>query len=359
MQLTRVATVVVLVLVCWASERSSAQQQNLTFSLFGSYLERFREQAAIPGLSVAIVQNGLTVWERGYGRRDADSGAAATPDTPYLIGDLSQTLGSALLLRKCVDQSYLELTDRVERWAPFPEPATTVRSLLSHISPAGVFAFNPARFAALTRVIEECVDVRYSRLLADELFVRFHMSSSAPGAALTSVPAARQRFPPEMLAHYENVARAAAVPYRIDRGRAVRNDSLNRQAEADAATGVLSSAHDLASFLGALDTPGVVLSPVLLDLTSRPVTAGTVRYPTGLGWFVQDYTAPGGVPEPLVWQFGMIKDGYSGMILKLPRRSLSVVMLANSDGLVAPFGLERGDATTSLFALLFLRTFAV
>jgi len=357
-QLTRFAAVVVLLLVCWTGAGPFAQQQNLTYSLFGTYVESFREQAGIPALSVAIVQNGTTVWSRGYGRRD-DAGAVATPDTPYLIGELSQVLGSTLLLRKCLDQSYLQLTDRVEQWTPFPESATTVVSLLSHRAPNGTFAFNPARFAALTRVIEECVDVRYSRLLADELFVRFHMSSSAPGSALGSVPASRASFTPEMLAHYDTIARGTAVPYRMDRGRAVRNDALTRQAEADAATGVVSSVHDLASFLGALETPGVLLSRDLLDLAARPVVYGGVRFPTGLGWFVQDYTPAGGVPEPLVWQFGMIKDGYSGMILRLPRRSLSVVLLANSDGLVAPFGLEKGDVTTSLFAKLFLRFFAV
>lgn len=359
MQLTRIAAVVVLLLVCWTGRGPSAQQQNLTFSLFGSYLESFREQAGIPALSVALVQNGVTVWSRGYGRRDVDSSAPATPDTPYPIGELSQTLGSTLLLRNCIDQSSLQLTDRVVQWAPFPEPSTTVVSLLSHIAPTGTVVVSPSRFASLTQVIEECVDVRYSRLLADELFVRFSMSNSAPGAALGASPVVRQSFTPAMLTQYDTIARSAAVAYRLDRGRAVRNDALTRQAEADAATGVISSAHDLASFLGALDTPGVLLSPELLELTARPVVLGGVRLSTGLGWFVQDYTPAGGVPEPLVWQYGMMKDGYSAMILRLPRRSLSVVLLANSDGLAAPFGLDKGDATKSLFAMLFLRFFAV
>ena len=354
MRLSRLTATVVLLVVCLMGGGLSAQ--NLTASLFGSYLDSFREQAGIPALSAAIVQNGATVWSRGFGRRDVDSSAPATPDTPYLIGELSQALGSTLLLRKCVDQGSLQLTDRVEQWSPFPEPSTPIVALLGHIAPSGTYAFSKERFSALTPVIEECVDVPYGRLLADELFVRFHMASSVPGASLG---ASRQSFPPEMLAHYDNVLRGTAVPYRLDRGRAIRNDSVARQPEADAAAGVVSSAHDLATFLGALDTPGVLLSPELRDLTLLPLVNGTVRYPTGLGWFVQDYTPPGGVPEPLVWQFGMIKDGYSGMILRLPRRSLSVVMLANSDGLVAPFALDKGDATSSLFAKLFLRMFAI
>jgi CubicO group peptidase (beta-lactamase class C family) len=361
-QLTRIVAAVALLLVCsvGVGGRLSAQQ-SLNLALFGSYLESFREGAAIPALSVAVVQHGAIVWERGFGRRDIDTGAPATPDTPYLVGELSQVLGSTLLLRKCVDQWYLRLTDRMERWNPqFAEPSTSVMAVLGHIGPDGTYAFTAARFASLTAVIEECgVEVPYARLLADELFIRFHMGTSVPGPGLLASPTARLAFEPEMLTQYENVLRGAATPYRIDRGRAVRNELLSRQPEASAATGVMSSAHDLASFLGALDRPGVLLSQELLDLSSRPLANGTARYPTGPGWFVQDYTPPGGAPEPLMWQFGMIKDGYSGMILRLPRRSLSVVMLANSDGLVAPFALDKGDATASLFARLFLRIFAV
>jgi CubicO group peptidase (beta-lactamase class C family) len=361
-QLTRIAAAVACLLVCSVGVGGSlSAQQNLNLSLFGTYIESFRDQAAIPGMSVSVVQHGVTIWERGFGKRDNDTGAPATPDTAYLIGELSQTLGSTLLLRKCVDQWYLRLTDRMERWNPlFAEPSTPVMAVLSHIGSDGAYAFAPARFSSLTAVIEECgVDVPYARLLADELFIRFNMGNSVPGPGLLVSPTARLAFEPPMLDQYENVVRGAAIPYRVDRGRAIRNESLNRQPEATASNGVMSSAHDLASFLGALDRPGILLSQELLDLTSRPVVNGLQRYPTGAGWFVQSYTPPGGVPEPLMWQFGMIKDGYSGMILRLPRRSLSVVLLANSDGLAAPFALEKGDATASLFAMLFLRMFAV
>jgi hypothetical protein len=39
----------------------------------------------------------------------------------------------------------------------------------------------------------------------------------------------------------------------------------------------------------------------------------------------------------------------------LPNRELTLILLANSDGLSAPFALENGDVTTSLFAQTFLR----
>ena len=75
--------------------------------------------------------------------------------------------------------------------------------------------------------------------------------------------------------------------------------------------------------------------------------------PTGLGWFVQNYNA-----ETVVWQFGVMTGGYSSLILKIPAKRLTLVLLANSDGLCSPFDLSTGDVTKSLFALVFLRLFA-
>jgi hypothetical protein len=45
------------------------------------------------------------------------------------------------------------------------------------------------------------------------------------------------------------------------------------------------------------------------------------------------------------------------MIVKLPARRLTLILLANSDGLAAPFDLAAGDVTRSLFAMIFLRLF--
>ena len=80
--------------------------------------------------------------------------------------------------------------------------------------------------------------------------------------------------------------------------------------------------------------------------------AGDTPLPTGLGWFVQNYHG-----EPIVWQFGLIRGGYSSLIVKAPNLGLTFIALANSDGLSAPYQLEAGDVTSSIFATLFLRLF--
>jgi CubicO group peptidase (beta-lactamase class C family) len=63
----------------------SLSDRSLPISLFERYLESLRQQAGIPGLSVAIVQNGQLVWEAGFGFQDVDGLVRATPDTVYPV----------------------------------------------------------------------------------------------------------------------------------------------------------------------------------------------------------------------------------------------------------------------------------
>ena len=164
---------------------SPASAQTLTFSLFERYLDSLREQAAIPGISFAVIENGA-VWGRGLGKQDLESNTAATPDTPYNIAGLSQTFGAAMLLRTCLEGDSLELNDRVVRWVPqYPDQAATVAQLLTH-TVTGRFAYDLDRFAALTDVIVECTDVPYGQTLTNSVFEPFGMASSVPGSAFAS-----------------------------------------------------------------------------------------------------------------------------------------------------------------------------
>jgi hypothetical protein len=136
-----------------------------------------------------------------------------------------------------------------------------------------------------------------------------------------------------------------AVPYRIDlRRRATRSEYPSRGITAG--TGLIATARDLANFDIALD------NGVLLADETRSAMWSRRDGPTGLGWFVQTYSN-----ERLFWHFGNSPNAFSSLILKVPGRDMTLILLANSDGLSAPFALEQGDVTASLFARLFLRTF--
>jgi CubicO group peptidase (beta-lactamase class C family) len=352
--LVRNVSIASLVLVGIAVSVQPASAQGLSFSVFAGYLESFRAEAAIPGMSAAILQDGVLVWERGFGKQDVDANISASPDTPYAIGQLSQAFGATLLLRKCIDQSYARLTDRVVRWTPqYPETSTTLAQLLSHTSPSGTYQYAPDRFAALTGVIEECVDLKYREILADDVFDFLSMTRSVPGQSyLSPAPDDINLLGQSRVDRYGTVLRDLAVPYRVVSRRAQRNLEFPTR-PVDAADGIVSTVRDLAKFDQALDA-GLLLQPSTRDLAWTQSYAGSAALPTGLGWFVQAYNG-----QPVVWQFGSVDGAYSSLIVKVltPNRRLTFILLANSDGLSVPFTLSAGDVTTSTFARLFLKSF--
>lgn len=330
-------------------------QQSLTFTLFEKYLDSYREQFGIPALSVTVIQDGA-IWGIGLGRQDLEANVAATADTPYFIGNLSQVFGSTLLLEKCYDQDTLELRDDVTRWVPdYPDRSTTVGQLLTHQSTSGAYAYDPGRFASLTAVIEECVDLPYRHILAGEIFERIGMTQSVPGRAFEGREnPGGASFSPAQVAHYNDVLNRMARHYRIDRGTPTR--ASVPAVPADAATGILSSARDLAEFDKALRLPGLLSRDALTLAWTQ--AGGTSPMPTGLGWFVQSYSDQNNNKEPLIWQFDLTRDVASSLIVKLPARNLTFIVLANSDGLTRTSNLAAGDALASPFVKLFLRFFA-
>jgi CubicO group peptidase (beta-lactamase class C family) len=343
--------VIAVSLLALSGQHSSAQSpfQNLTFSLFERYLEALRVQAGIPGMSALILRDGVIVWERGFGRAEIERAIDATPSTPYPIGGLSQAIGATLLLKLCVEEGFDAVNDQIGIWSPFAvEADSTVTQLLGHISPAGAYKYDLDRVAAVTPAVEACSGLPYQQAVAEHVFSRLGMAHSVPGTALDAPTAADlQQFGATNLNRYAATLERTARAYRVDnRGRATRSDPA--PSRANAATGLVSTVHDLARFDMGLRF-NVLLRPETQLRAWTPVSFG---FPTGLGWFVQTYKG-----TPVVWQFGVIPDAYSSLLLKLPARGLTLILLANSDGLSPTPALERGDVTASIFARAFLRVY--
>ena len=345
----RTAAVIVVSLLVLLGQRSSAQ--SLTFSLFERYLDSLRLVAGIPGLSALILQDGVIVWERGFGRADIERALEPTSFTPYPIGSLSQTMGATLFLKKCGDENFGSPDDPLNLWLPlFPERTTTVAQLLGHVAPAGGYKYDLSRFAAVTPAIEACSGMPYQQLVAEDIFSRLGLADSVPGSALgTPTPEDVRQFGTNNLQRYAFTLSRAAKGYKVDtRGRATRTDLP--PGRANAATGLISTARDLAKFDAGLRY-NILLEP---ETQLRAWTPAGFGVPTGLGWFIQTYNG-----VPVVWQFGVIPDAFSALMVKLPTRGITLILLANSDGLSPPLlPLERtGDVTASVFARTFLRVY--
>jgi CubicO group peptidase (beta-lactamase class C family) len=341
----RIVAVVSLALA--VGQQSSAQSLTPTFSLFERYLESLREQAGIPGMSGAVVQGGRVVWEKGFGLQNVERLVVATPDTPYPVADLSQTFAATVLLQQCVDRGNLEVTDKVRRWiSTYSDREITVGQVLTHATPSGSYKYDPSRYSDLGGVVDQCANGKYPAKLTGEVFDRLGMTATVPGEDLAdSASPNRPLYPADRLARYVDVLGRVATPYKVDgRGRPTAT-AYSGQA-LTTSSGVVSTVRDLARFDGSLT---VLVDPGTLNSAWNRAGASL---PTGLGWFVQSYNS-----QRLVWHFGIAKDAYSSLILKVPEKDLTFILLANSDALSAPYSLENGDVTKSLFATVFLKLF--
>jgi CubicO group peptidase (beta-lactamase class C family) len=332
---------------------TARQQRTLDFraSAFEGYIELLRQTASIPGLSGVLIQDGSIVWERGLGFASVEARIPARPDTPYVIGDLTEAF-TAVLVLQCEERRQVALDREITNYGgAVPDARATVRQVLSHTSaPPGNFKYEPARYAQLTGVVEYCARQPFRKAVALDVLDRLAMARSVPGRDFATPGA----VPADMLdrpyyEHYRRVLESLAVPYKVDKkGHATRTE-LAREG-INAATGLVSTVRDLAQFDRALDDGTLLREATLAAAWSAALGPGGAPQPTGLGWFVQSYRG-----VPLVWQYGMVPNAYSGMVLKIPSRRVTMILLANSDGLVNSFQLEAGDVTRSPFASVLLR----
>jgi CubicO group peptidase (beta-lactamase class C family) len=150
-----------------------------------------------------------------------------------------------------------------------------------------------------------------------------------------------------------DLAGALAPPYHVDeRGNLVPSPPLQPQGDG-AAGGVISTVIDLAKFDLALDA-GKLVSARSRELMMTPArsTSGAAL-PYGLGWFVEVYRG-----RKLVWHSGWWEKAYSALYLKVPEEKLTLILLANSEGLWWDNPLDSAQVEKSPFAAAFLERFA-
>ncbi len=115
------------------------------------------------------------------------------------------------------------------------------------------------------------------------------------------------------------------------------------------AAGLVSTAGDIARFSIAWDHGKLLKPGTVLQATTPPVDLKHKPLPYALGWFVREHRG-----ETLLWHYGWW-DGVSSLIVKVPSRKLTFVLLANSDMLSRPFDLGGdNNLRRSKFADAFL-----
>lgn len=358
---------------------ASATAQQPDLRALDRDIAAMRAQWSVPGLAVAIVKDGETVFARGYGVRELGGNAAVDEHTLFAIASNSKAF-TAAALAMLVDEGRISWDDRVREhlpWFQLYDPYVSdnmhIRDLLSHRSGLGTYSgdmlwygtpYSAEEVVRRSRFLEPAGPFRASYGYTNLMFI-------AAGEVVRTVSGqpwqvfVRERIfdllgmdrtvtSTDSLAARENVA----TPHGMWQGELVAFPWQNWDAMA-AAGGIISSVSEVAEWLQLQLDSGVVApgdtlwspshthqmwtvhTPLAVSASYRQLYPSTNFRGYGLGWSLSDYKG-----HKVVSHGG----GYDGMFsrtMMVPQLNLGVVVLTNS-----MTGIPTAIANTILDAYL-------
>lgn len=311
-------------------------------------VEARRKELGIPGLSLAIVQDGRVIFVKGFGYKDLENKAAVTPDTQFAIGSATKafTALSALISQ---DEGKLSLDDSPKRLLPYfkmYDPDTdkniTIRDLLSHSS-----GLNRTDLAMITGKLTraELIQVAGEAKPTAKLREKFQYQNlmfTAAGEAVASAQkmpwerfVATRIFAPLRMTNTSistkemEKARDHSFGYDYNFDTKLTRRLPYRDIDEVAPAGAINStANDMARWLRFILNGGELEGKRLVSekgfeewLKPQMKIGGTMSY--GLGWFLQDWNGM------KVAQHGGNIDGFNSMVAMIPEKKLGFVLLTN------------------------------
>jgi beta-N-acetylhexosaminidase len=341
-----------------------------------SIIEEAIRDSAFPAAQLAIIRNGLLVWNRSYGTYTYEfKSREITNTTLFDLASVSKVIGTTSCLMLLVDRGLVHLDDPVSVYLPQfalpPKSAITVRHLLTHrggfppfrkfwefcgsagealdsvfatpliAAPGDTTIYSDLGFITLGKIVEKVSGVPLDAFAREQFFEPLGMENTmyAPPSALWG----------------------RTAPTEFDstwRGRLVRGSVHDENAAflggISGHAGLFSTASDLSVFMQMLLNGGTYnsrryLSDSIVSLFTRRRIDGQDRF---LGW---DAKAPKGSSAGTLFSassFG--HTGFTGTsIWADPERNLAVVFLTNrvyptrANGKIAKFRPRLHDLIIS------------
>lgn len=132
-----------------ACEHGLQPFRNAVYAQADRHLPDRMHYYGVPGVSIAVINDGWLDWARGYGVCDQTTVAPITPDTRFPVASLTKPIVGLAILR-LVQQGILDLDVDVNRyltsWAVpdtlnMQQSKVTLRGLLSHSAGTTTFGF--------------------------------------------------------------------------------------------------------------------------------------------------------------------------------------------------------------------------
>jgi CubicO group peptidase (beta-lactamase class C family) len=170
-----------------------------------AYTERRMRQAAVPGVSIAIIQHGRVAWTKGFGISNSISRSPVVPETVFPVASNGKAV-TAYLALLLADDGLLSLDRPLVSYleAPWLGPSDwsvriTARHVLAHTSglsnvladrrriprsaPGEAFAYSGVGFMYLQRALEQVTETSLDSLTKRYVFQPLAMRRSYFGRA--------------------------------------------------------------------------------------------------------------------------------------------------------------------------------
>ena len=319
--------------------------------------EALRKDKRIPGMAVAVVSNQQVIFAKGFGFMDGERQRPTTPTTSFCIASVTKPITAAVFMR-LAEAGKLDLNFKMADapgYTPWCEQFSqsnsifakgldckapiTVRNVLSHTvneKPGEKFRYNAAVYSQLRRVIPVVSRKTLAELLYEYVLDPANMNDTAAGwydrkksHVLTNLAQPRQLTE--------------------DGGLEI---SITPIWDVGTSSGIISTVLDLAKFDIAMDRNLIVPERIKQQMWSPTISTGGQPQDYGIGWYVQNYKG-----TKLVWHSGWEPNSYSALFLKIPEKGLTLIILANSEGVWWGNALDQAEVEKSPLASTFLELF--
>jgi CubicO group peptidase (beta-lactamase class C family) len=353
----RLSSLSILILVVTASAVAQNKVED-----FDKYADAARQEWKVPGMSIAVVQDGKVIMAKGYGVREV--GKAAPVDADTLFGAMSTTKAmTAVTMGMLVDEGKISWDDKVIKhlpdfrvadayitselrvrdlfthnagmgnadflWAWTPELSTAeIVKRMQYARPAypfrGGYTYQNVMYAIAGQVIEKVSGMPWERFVTERLFKPLGMNNTF--ASLRGSSSYQNRS----MAHFVIDGTITAIP----------EDLADSIAPAGA---VWSNANDIAKWINFMLGNTTVNGKQLLKpatyqalLSPQAIVPPGQFYPTvsltrphwttyGFGWFQHDYRG-----EMVNFHTGSL-DGRTAIIGLIPDKKMGIYIFGNVD----------------------------
>ena len=317
-------------------------------------VSKFMAATHVPGVSVAVVENGEYEWSEGFGFADLENNAPASEHTLYRLASISKSL-TAVAAMQLFQRGQLDLDAPVQKYCPaFPvkQAPITTREVMGHMGGIRHYKTDSPDEAELGNTkhfdnpIQAGLDFfKYDPLVADP-GTHFHYSTQGytlVGCVMEGASSVRYLdfmrqnvLLPAGMEHTQADDRFAIIPYRTRFYRATKSGAVENADFLDSSYkipggGWLSSAEDMARFEVAILNDKLIKRATrdLMWTPLKPSDGSKDAYGLGWGWKNEDGAASGAVGHTGGQQ------GTSTAFLIVPAQRAGVVVLTNMEDIGA------------------------